>query len=71
MSDAMPTTVEPGTLDELSARLRKRGVEVEGPLEHDGGDRSLYTRDPEGNVVEAWDHFERGRTTASMQDDAA
>jgi hypothetical protein len=32
---------------------------VEGPVEHDGGDRSLYVRDPEGNLVEAWDLFER------------
>jgi catechol-2,3-dioxygenase len=64
-------TVEPGTIDDLAARLRGCGVEVEGPLEHDGGDRSLYVRDPEGNVVEAWDHFERGRTTASLQEEAA
>ena len=35
------------------------GVGVDGPLEHEGGDRSLYARDPEGNVVEAWDLFER------------
>jgi catechol-2,3-dioxygenase len=64
-------TVEPGTLDDLAAHLRQRGVDVEGPLAHDGGDRSLYARDPEGNVVEAWDQFERGRTTASLQDEAA
>ena len=62
-------TVSPGQLDELSERLRGCGVEVEGPIEHDGGDRSLYARDPEGNVVEAWDHFERGRTVASLDDD--
>jgi len=53
-------TVEPGTLDAIAARLRAGGVDVEGPLEHDGGDHSLYVRDPEGNVVEAWDLFERG-----------
>jgi len=64
-------TVEPGTIDHLAARLRGRGVDVDGPLEHQGGDRSLYARDPEGNVVEAWDHFERGGTTASLQEDAA
>jgi hypothetical protein len=34
-------------------------VDVHGPLEHEGGDRSLYARDPEANVVEAWDLFER------------
>jgi catechol-2,3-dioxygenase len=64
-------TVEPGTLDALAERLRDRGIDAEGPLDHDGGDRSLYARDPEGNVVEAWDHFERGRTTASLADEAA
>jgi hypothetical protein len=53
-------TVEPGTLDAIAARLRAGGVDVEGPLQHDGGDRSLYVRDPEDNVVEAWDLFERG-----------
>ena len=31
------------------------------PEEHDGGDRSLYVEDPEGNVVEVWDFFGRGR----------
>ncbi len=32
-----------------------------GPEEHDGGDRSLYVEDPEGNVVEVWDFFARGQ----------
>jgi catechol-2,3-dioxygenase len=50
--------VEPSTLDDLAQRLREAGAEVRGPLEHDGGDRSLYVRDPEGNVVEAWDLVE-------------
>jgi catechol-2,3-dioxygenase len=63
--------VEPGTIDDLAAHLRERGVEVEGPLDQDGGDRSLYLRDPEGNVVEAWDHFERGRTIANLREEAA
>jgi catechol-2,3-dioxygenase len=63
--------VEPGSLDALAERLRSNGVEVEGPLEHDGGDRSLYVRDPEGNVVEAWDHFERGRTVDSLCEETA
>jgi catechol-2,3-dioxygenase len=53
-------SVRPGQLDELSAELRRRGVPHEGAVEHDGGDRSLYFEDPEGNVVEAWDFFERG-----------
>ena len=33
---------------------------VGGPVEHPGGDRSIYLEDPEGNVVEVWDFFERG-----------
>jgi hypothetical protein len=27
-------------------------------VRHEGGDRSVYFEDPEGNVVEAWDFFE-------------
>ena len=57
---AIADSVRPGQLDELSAELRRRGVPHEGAVEHDGGDRSLYFEDPEGNVVEAWDFFERG-----------
>jgi catechol-2,3-dioxygenase len=53
--------VEPGRLAQLHERVAGYGVEVEGPHEHDGGDRSMYVQDPEGNVVEAWDYFERGR----------
>ena len=52
---------DPGTLDELADRVRSLGApRVEGPHEHDGGDRSLYVEDPEGNVVEVWDFFKRG-----------
>jgi catechol-2,3-dioxygenase len=47
-------------LDALTERLRAQGVEPRGPEEHPGGDRSLYVEDPEGNVVEVWDFFERG-----------
>ena len=53
-------SVRPGQLDELTRALGERGIHHEGPVEHDGGDRSVYFRDPEGNVVEAWDFFERG-----------
>ena len=53
-------SVRAGQLDELSAELRRRGVPPEGAVEHEDGDRSLYFEDPEGNVVEAWDFFERG-----------
>jgi catechol-2,3-dioxygenase len=47
-------------LDALSAQLRERGVEVEGPVEHEGGDRSAYFFDPAGNRVELWDFFRDG-----------
>lgn len=57
----------PGRLDEAVARLRDAGAEVEGPVEHDGGDRSLYVRDPAGNVVELWDFFDRpGRDAGDL-----
>jgi catechol-2,3-dioxygenase len=51
----------PGRLPEIAERARAAGVTVRGPVEHDGGDRSLYVEDPEGNVVEVWDFFERGK----------
>jgi catechol-2,3-dioxygenase len=51
--------VEPGSLERKASRLRDRDVDVEGPIEHPGGDRSIYFRDPEGNVAELWDFFER------------
>jgi catechol-2,3-dioxygenase len=51
----------PGRLDEIAARLREHGADVRGPEEHAGGDRSLYVEDPEGNIVEVWDFFGRGR----------
>lgn len=50
----------PGQLDRLAARLEKQGVQVRGPVVHDGGDRSIYFKDPAGNVVEVWDFLERG-----------
>jgi catechol-2,3-dioxygenase len=49
----------PGTLDDAAEALRTAGRPVRGPVEHPGGDRSIYTSDPEGNVVELWDVFER------------
>jgi catechol-2,3-dioxygenase len=49
----------PGRLDELHERLNREGIEHRGPVEHEGGDRSLYVEDPEGNVVEVWDFFQR------------
>ena len=56
----------PGCLDELRGRLEAHGVEHRGPVEHDGGDRSLYLEDPEGNVVEVWDFFARGQRVGDL-----
>ncbi len=53
-------SVEPGNLDELAGRLESHEREFRGPVDHDGGDRSLYFEDPAGNLVEAWDFFNRG-----------
>ena len=59
----------PGRLDALCAQLRDHGAAVRGPEEHDGGDRSLYVEDPEGNVVEVWDFFERGKPVEELEED--
>jgi catechol-2,3-dioxygenase len=53
-------SVDHDRLDEMSQGLRERGVEVDGPVEHDGGDRSVYFFDPAGNRVELWDFFRDG-----------
>jgi catechol-2,3-dioxygenase len=53
-------SVDEDRLEALSEGLRERGVEVEGPVEHDGGDRSVYFSDPAGNRVELWDFFRDG-----------
>jgi catechol-2,3-dioxygenase len=53
-------SVDHDRLEALSQSLRERGVEVEGPVEHDGGDRSAYFFDPAGNRVELWDFFRDG-----------
>lgn len=52
-------SVTPGELGRVETELRERGYEVEGPIEHEGGDRSIYVDDPQGNRVELWDFFER------------
>lgn len=49
-----------GELLGVAERLRQLGVDHRGPVEHPGGDHSLYFEDPEGNVVEVWDFFEDG-----------
>jgi catechol-2,3-dioxygenase len=51
-----------GEIEQIRRRLAESGFDPRGPVEHDGGDRSLYVEDPEGNVVEVWDFFARGRT---------
>jgi catechol-2,3-dioxygenase len=53
-------SVDGDRLVELARRLAASGIQCRGPVEHEGGDRSLYFQDPEGNVVEAWDFFENG-----------
>jgi catechol-2,3-dioxygenase len=57
-----------GRLDALADRLRSNGVAFRGPVEHPGGDRSIYVEDPEGNVVEVWDFFEHGEGAAEGVD---
>lgn len=53
-------SVDHNHLDELTGGLRERGVEVDGPIEHEGGDRSVYFFDPAGNRVELWTFFRNG-----------
>ena len=53
-------SVSRGTLERITAKLRSHGIDIEGPVEHEGGDRSLYLSDPEGNRVELWDYFTDG-----------
>ena len=50
----------PQRLDALVERLTPAGIAFRGPVEHPGSDRSIYVEDPEGNVVEVWDFFQRG-----------
>ena len=57
----------PGRLDALVERLRGHGAAVRGPVEHDGGDRSIYVEDPEGNVVEVWDYFGREQPIEALE----
>lgn len=57
-----------GALDALGERLGEAGVPHEGPVEHDGGDRSLYWTDPAGHRGEAWELFAEGGTTDDVAD---
>ena len=52
-------SASPDGLAALMERLRARSVDFQGPVEHAGGDRSIYVEDPEGNVVEVWNFFQR------------
>lgn len=45
----------PGTLDAWAEELRAAGLEVDGPIEFDPSNRSIYVDDPDGNVVEIAD----------------
>ncbi len=60
--------VTEGTLDELAARAKRAGGHVTGPVEHSGGDRSLYVEDPAGNLVEAWDLFAGSETVERVRE---
>lgn len=53
-------SVAPGELTGVCARLAEQKISYRGPVEHPGGDRSVYLQDPEGNIVEVWDFFEHG-----------
>ena len=44
--------VPPGELISTGERLRKQGLDLRGPFRWPGGERSVYFKDPEGNVVE-------------------
>ena len=44
-----------GEMPRVVERARASGIDVRGPVTHPGGDRSIYLRDPEGNVIEVWD----------------
>lgn len=62
-------TCEPSTLDAIAGRLRRAGAEFRGPVDHDGGDRSLYWTDPAGNRGEAWELFATGGNVADVSAD--
>ncbi len=60
LTPAPPTSASPGSPDALRAMLERAGAAIEeGPVERAGGrgggrdaGTSLYTRDPDGNVLE-------------------
>jgi catechol-2,3-dioxygenase len=60
--------VSPGGLERIADALRRAGTPFRGPVAHDGADRSIYVEDPAGNLVEAWDYFERAEGAAEGVD---
>ena len=66
-------SVDHDRLEATVAGLRDRGVDVDGPVVHEGGDRSAYFFDPAGNRVELWDFFRDGdgaeRGVAALAED--
>jgi catechol-2,3-dioxygenase len=53
-------SVPRGRLHDIGRQLAETGIPTRGPVQHDGGDQSLYFEDPDGNLVELWDFFEDG-----------
>ena len=51
-------SASPEALDRIAERLHSHALGFRGPVEHSGGDRSIYVEDPEGNVVEVWSFFQ-------------
>ena len=47
--------IEPGSLQHWQARLKEASLQVEGPIDFGEGKRSLFLKDPDGNVVELAD----------------
>jgi catechol 2,3-dioxygenase-like lactoylglutathione lyase family enzyme len=45
--------VDDAEIDRIEERIRKRGAEVEGPVQLGPG-RAIYVTDPDDNVVEFW-----------------
>ena len=55
-----------GSLDRTIEWMLKVGWEFEGPVTHDGGDRSVYLFDPEGNRLEIWNYFDEERKAPDL-----
>ena len=54
--DHIGLAVAPEEFDQALAQVKAAGVRlVRGPIAHNGGGRSFYCLDPDGNCVEIWD----------------